>query len=365
MPKKKVVIVFGTRPEIIKISPLIPKLEKAFDLTMIHTGQHYSKNMSDTILKDLHIRKPDYNLKVGSGTQAYQVGTMTQKIEKVLLKIKPDYVVVQGDTNSTLAGALAASKQNIKVAHVEAGARCGNKDVPEELNRVMVDHISDLLFCYDSVSKSHLKSEGLVKNVYCYSNTAYEACKLNMQYANDRKILTKLGFADKKYALVTIHRAGTVENHSTLKKVIGVINHLSKRINIIFVIHPRTQKKIKSLGYKISDNIKVIDPIGYLDFIKLINDSEYVLSDSGGVVDESVTLNRPLFIFRNETERTEIIKGGKAKLLKTSPAKSQIISTLEKYIKDANLKKMRSARMKVDYNVAEKITKQIKGNITR
>lgn len=355
MRKKKIAVVLGTRPEMIKLSPLISKLDKAFKLIIIHTGQHYSKGMNKTIWEDLKLRKANYNLLVGSHKSEKQISLMVERLEKVLKKEKPDAVLVQGDTNSTLSGALAAKGQNIKVIHIESGARSGDINAPEEVNRILVDHMSYLNFCFDQESEDNIKSEGIKRNIFNYHNTAYEACKENFKISEKSKILTKLKLQDTPYILVTIHRQDNADDPKHLKKIGSLLNHIAKNNTVLFPVHPRTKKRIKSLGVKLSSNIKTVAPMGYIDFLKVLSKCKYAISDSGGVVDESVTLNIPLFILRNVTERNEIVGAKKAHLVPLNQSLASMIKKFERLTTENNLLKMKKVKLKIDYNVSKKI----------
>lgn len=357
--KKKVFVILGTRPEIIKFSPLIKKLKAAYRYKMIFTGQHYSKALTETIFQDLNLPEPDFNLKIGSGTHGEQTGKMLMGIEKILLKEKPDAVIVQGDTNSTMAGALAAAKLNIKVVHIEAGARCFNKDEPEEINRIIADHIADLNFSFSDESKQAILDEGLKKNHFKYDNTIYEATFNNSKLLHKSSILKDCELIENDFVLVTIHRACNTNEKKVLKNIVDLLNETAKEEKIIFPIHPRTKKLIKGYKLKLNKKIQLVDPVGYLDLLSLIKNSKFVMSDSGGIVDESVVLNTPLFIIRAHTERTDIVRAGKAQLLNPTQPKEKLLSEAKRRMRVNNLNKMKTTKFKFDRNVADKMIKRI------
>ena len=357
--KHKVVTVLGTRPEIIKLSPLLPKLDKVFDHIIIHTGQHYSTRMSEIFFKDLNLRVPDYNISVGSGSQAYQTGNMLVRIEEILLKEKPSIVIVQGDTNSTFAGAFVAGRLNIKVVHVEAGARSWNREMPEELNRILTDHISDLLFAYDPESKQNLLKEGIPKEKICQIfNTSFEACKRNIVLAKKSGIMKKLALKKDSYILVTIHRAENTNSKKRLSSILGAINKLAENHFIVFPMHPGTWKLAKKFGIKISRKIILTKPLGHIDFLKLLDNCICVMTDSGGIQDEAVTFNKPIFQVRNYIERERLVKKGKMVLVTTE--KKRIISLMRRYLDKGELEKIRKNRFEADYHVSDFVISKIK-----
>lgn len=276
-PKKgdkhmKISIILGTRPEIIKMSPVIRECEKRkINYFILHTGQHYSYNMDKIFFKELELPGAKYNLNVGSGTHAEKTGKMLIGIEKVLLMEKPDVVLVQGDTDTVLAGALAASKLNIKIGHIEAGLRSYDKNMPEEINRVLTDHISDYLFAPTEKAKDNLLREGIdLDKIFVTGNTIVDGIYQNLEIAKLKsKILNELDLKEREYFLVTTHRKENVDNKNRLEGILKGLELISKEydFDIVFPIHPRTSKRIKEFGLKVNDSIKVIEPLGYLDFL--------------------------------------------------------------------------------------------------
>ncbi len=317
----KLSIILGTRPEIIKLSPIIRALEKTnIDWHIIHTNQHYSENMDKIFFEELNLPKPKYNLNIGSGTHGEQTGKMLIKIEKVLLKEKPNVVIVQGDTNTVLAGALVASKLKIDVAHVEAGLRSFDKNMPEEINRVLTDHISSYLFAPTEKAKDNLLNEGIEENkIFVVGNTIVDATLQNLKIAEKNTFVREF-FENitnmEDYFLLTLHRAENVDNEERLKNIIDgiikVIDIFDK--TIIFPIHPRTKKRLEEFNLleklKSNKKIKIIEPVGYLEFLMLEKNAELILTDSGGVQEEACILKIPCITLRDNTERPETVEVG-------------------------------------------------------
>ncbi|MPW39031.1 UDP-N-acetylglucosamine 2-epimerase (non-hydrolyzing) [Thermococcus sp. 101 C5] len=310
----KPAFVFGTRPEIIKLAPVIRAFErKGIEPLIIHTGQHYDYEMSKIFLEELELHKIDYHLEVGSGTQAYQTGIAMIKIEEVLMEEKPDVTLVQGDTNTVLAGALASVKLRIPVAHVEAGLRSFDRTMPEEINRILADHASEILFAPTEDAKKNLEREGIVEGVYVVGNTIVDAVLQNSEIAERKsRILETLGLEPKEYALLTAHRAENTDSKENLKKLVEIIESLP--IPVVYPVHPRTEKRLKSFGLwerlEAKEHVVLTKPLGYLDFLKLQKNAKFVLTDSGGVQEESIILNVPCLTLRYNTERPETIKAG-------------------------------------------------------
>jgi len=306
----KVVSIVGARPQFIKLSALSPKLRKYHKEIIIHTGQHYDNELSALFFNELKIPKPDYDLEVGSGTQAEQVSKMLIKIEQVLEFERPDSVLVYGDTNSTLAGALAASKLQIPLGHIEAGMR-SYTDMPEEINRKVTDHLSQILFCPTPQAVKNLKREGITKGVALVGDLVYEALISNLQVArNNSNILKKLNLNSKNFYLATIHRAENTDYRDNLVKITKILESLDKKT--IFPVHPRTRKYLEE--YQLWNRLKktrsllLLDPISYLDMLLLEQNASLILTDSGGVQREAYFLKTPCLILRETTEWTEITK---------------------------------------------------------
>ena len=311
----KIAIVLGTRPEIIKMSPIIRECEKQeLDYFALHTGQHYSYNLDKIFFNDLELPAAKYNLDVGSGTHAEETGKMLIGIEKILRDEKPDVALVEGDTNTVLAGALAASKLHIKVGHVEAGLRSYDRTMPEEINRVLADHVSDYLFAPTEKAKENLLREGINENkIFVTGNTIVDAVYQNLEIAKRKvNVLNKLNLSPEEYFLVTAHRQENVDVKERLKDILEGLESVYTDFNlpIIYPIHPRTMKKINEFGLEVPDGIELIEPLGFLEFLQLEANAKLVLTDSGGVQEETCILKVPCVTLRDNTERLETLEVG-------------------------------------------------------
>jgi len=321
----KVSIVLGTRPEIIKFSPIIRECERlGLDYFILHTGQHYSYNMDRVFFEQLELPEARYNLDVGSGSHGEQTGKMLIGIEKVLKQEKPDIVMVEGDTNSTLAGALAAVKLHIKVGHVEAGLRSYDQQMPEEINRVLVDHCSDLLFAPTEKSKRILLGEGIPKNkVYVTGNTIVDAVYQNLNMANRKAdALNHLGLREQGYFLATVHRQGNVDNEDRFQGILKGLQMVKEKFGlpVIYPVHPRAKKRMKAFGINLK-GLMLIEPLDYLSFLQLESKARLVLTDSGGVQEETCILRVPCVTLRYNTERPETLDVDSNVLAGTEPVK--------------------------------------------
>jgi UDP-GlcNAc3NAcA epimerase len=305
----KIITVLGARPQFIKAAAVSNKLRTKHVEKIIHTGQHYDENMSKIFFDELKIPVPDYNLSVGSGNHGFQTGNMLMKIEEIYENEKPDLVLVYGDTNSTLAGALAASKLLIPVAHIEAGLRSFNRAMPEEQNRILTDHISELLFTPTETADNNLKNEGITKGVYNTGDVMYDAIINFSEIANEKsRVFDTLNVKTDEFILVTIHRAENTNDINRLKNIIEALNESNERI--ILPLHPRTKKFIENYGLKLNSNITVIEPIGYLDTIHLEKRCKKIVTDSGGVQKEAFFMGKPCITMRDETEWVETVMNG-------------------------------------------------------
>ena len=318
-------IVLGTRPEIIKMSPVIRECEeKGLDYFILHTGQHYSYEMDRVFFDELELPQPKYNLDVGSGTHAEQTGRIMIGVEKVLMKERPDIVLVQGDTNTTLSGALAAAKLQIKVGHVEAGLRSFDRRMPEEINRVLTDHISDYLFAPTEKARQNLLREGLDgSRIYVTGNTIVDAVYQNLEIAKKKvNVLKDLGLKSEGYFLVTAHRQENVDVKERLKGILKGLELIRQEFSmpVVFPMHPRTRRRIREFGLSL-DGIEVINPLGFLEFLQLEANARLVLTDSGGVQEETCILKVPCVTLRDNTERPETIEVGANMLAGTDPEK--------------------------------------------
>jgi len=339
----KVINVVGARPNFMKIAPLIRAMRKynnklpssspannaRLESILVHSGQHYDYKMSTVFFEDLEIPEPDFHLGVGSGTHAEQTGRVMIEFEKVLLKEKPDLVIVVGDVNSTLSCALAAVKLNIPVAHVEAGLRSFDRSMPEEINRMLTDAISDYLFTPSHDADENLIKEGVAKNkIFLVGDIMVDSIFFNLKKARKSSILQDFGLENeiiKDYALLTLHRPSNVDNPESFSKILEALKRISKNIPIIFPIHPRTRKQAARFGFQdfftnidaehfklpsVHHGLYSINPLGYLDFLKLMMHCKFIMTDSGGIQEESTILGIPCLTLRDTTERPITISGG-------------------------------------------------------
>ncbi|MCB9025422.1 MAG: UDP-N-acetylglucosamine 2-epimerase (non-hydrolyzing) [Bdellovibrionaceae bacterium] len=330
----KVAIVVGTRPEIIKMSSLIHEcIKQNIPFILIHSNQHYSKDMDEIFFQDLKLPPPHYNLQIGSGKHGNQTGNILIKIEPIFESEQPDIVFVQGDTNTTAAAALAATKLNIKVAHIEAGLRSYDKMMPEETNRIMVDHLSDYLFAVSNVQKNNLISEGISSNkIFVVGNTVADALFSIIDNTNT-DLLKELKLGKGEYALFTIHRAGNVDQKVNLESIIDILTSLKTEypFPLIWPIHPRTLKKIEEYKLMLPNNVIQLPPQNYLNFLSLQKNAKIILTDSGGIQEEACILKVPCITLRDNTERPETIELG-ANIL-TGLNKSKITQAIDHYNK--------------------------------
>lgn len=349
----KIAVVLGTRPEIIKMAPIIDEIiKRKIDLTLIHTGQHYDKEMSDNFFTDLEIPAPDYNINVGSGSHGKQTALMMDGIEEVLMDEKPDIVLVQGDTNAVLAGSLVASKLHIAVGHVEAGLRSFDMTMPEEVNRRVCDVTSTMYFIPTEQSAINLLAEGYSrKNLFITGNTVVDACFRHLEIAKKRgfqdDFLVSLDIDNMDNILtLTMHRAENVDDKQRVINIIGALKELNQ-MNIIFPIHPRTKKTLQDFGLfdelNNLEHVHIIKPIGYLDFLQLTSKSSLILTDSGGLQEEAITLNVPVLTLRYNTERPETVIAGGNILVGSN--KEAILENANKILNDNEFaEKMKNAK---------------------
>lgn len=308
----KIITIVGARPQFIKAAMVSKALEKMQGIkeVLVHTGQHYDNNMSRVFFNELEINELKYNLGIGSGCPGMQVGRMIESIEKVLMREKPNMVLVYGDTNSTLAGALAGAKLNIPVAHIEAGLRSFNRKMPEEINRVVTDHVSSILFAPTVTAVENLSKEGITKDkVYFVGDVMYDSI---LHYGNEAdkksKILERLNVKPKGYILATIHRAQSTDNLKNLRNIVKALDRVNWEFKIILPLHPRTRKAFKYNG--ISTDCTITDPLGYFDILKLLKNCRMVMTDSGGLQKESFFFKKHCVVLREETEWVELVERG-------------------------------------------------------
>lgn len=306
----KVVTIVGARPNFIKMAPVSKAFYKYCDEVIVHTGQHYDYEMDRIFFEELSIPEPDYHLGVGSGTHGSQTGEMLRRIEEVLIKEGPDVALVIGDTNTTLAGALAAAKIHMPIAHLEAGLRSYDKSMPEEINRVLTDHCSDILFCPTRSSMENLGREGISRDVYMTGDVMVDAMVAHYDIAVKKsRVITDLGIRRGDYYLATVHRAENTDSQSNLKNIVDALCELD---NVILPCHPRTEKRLKDFGLwgRLSERVKVIRPVGYYDILVLEKNAKKILTDSGGVQKEAYILKVPCVTMRKNTEWTETVEDG-------------------------------------------------------
>ncbi|MCD4731258.1 MAG: UDP-N-acetylglucosamine 2-epimerase (non-hydrolyzing) [Bacteroidales bacterium] len=308
--KLKLATIIGARPQFIKAAVLSNEISKRSNVEeiIIHTGQHFDENMSQIFFEQMEIPKPDYNLGINGTMHGAMTGQMLEQIEKILIDEKPDVVVVYGDTNSTLAGALAASKLHIPIAHVEAGLRSFNMKMPEEINRILTDRISKFLFCPSKTAVNNLKNEGFDNfdsEVLNVGDIMYDA----VMYFGSKSRKPDLDIPDK-FILATVHRQENTDNGSYLRSIFQAFNQISIDVPIVLPLHPRTKKAIDNYSIQISKNVHFIEPVGYLEMLYLLNNSELVMTDSGGLQKEAYFFEKPCVTLRFETEWTELVENG-------------------------------------------------------
>jgi len=300
----KIATVFGTRPEIIKMSQLIPLFDKHFDHKFVYTGQHFSENMKDIFFSELKVRNPDVIL--DSKSSDYQV--LIKSSVDALREINPDYVLVYGDTNSTLSASVAAKILNRPIIHVEAGLRSFDKEMFEEVNRIVTDHFSKILFTPTKYTEDLLHNEGIFNNVFVVGNTIVDAVKFYSDKIAQSRILEKMNFSAGEYVLLTLHRQETVDRPDRLEKIIAALSQIDQKI--VFPVHPRTELRLNEFNISLPKNVTKMPPIGYFDFLKLLENSFFVMTDSGGVQEEAITVKTPCITLRKSTERMETIEAG-------------------------------------------------------
>jgi len=332
----------GARPQFIKLSPLVKAIE-TFNQTdnpfsiqhfIIHTGQHYDHGMSDIFFDELEIPHPDLNLGVGSGPHGAQTGKMLEGIEKILMDEKPDMLVIFGDTNSTVAGALAAAKLHVPIAHIEAGLRSFNRMMPEEVNRIMSDHVSDLLLAPTPAAVNNLKKEGLDNRTISSGDIMYDTVLLNAKLAAHKShILAKLDLTPKSYAIATCHRAENTDDPQRLANIMNAFNEIAKdHLPVVFPMHPRTKNILPKVlpDWKANKNLIILEPVGYLDMVQLVEGARMALTDSGGLQKEAFFLECPCVTMRDETEWTETVEAGGNIITGADPEK--ILSAVSHWI---------------------------------
>jgi UDP-GlcNAc3NAcA epimerase len=329
---KKLLTIVGARPQFIKAAVLSRALLEhgnAFREIIVHTGQHFDKNMSAVFFDEMEIPKPDFNLNVNSLSHGAMTGKMLEGIEQIILQEQPRCVIVYGDTNSTIAGALAAKKLHIPVAHVEAGLRSFNMNMPEEVNRILTDRISDLLYCPTQKAVANLEAEGF-GHFPCRIEQVGDVMQDAALFYRERSaktsgIIAALGLSEKPYLLVTIHRAENTDDHERLRSIVDGLNKLSRKYEVILPLHPRTKSSLARHGLAL--DFTPINPVGYLDMIQLLSNARLVITDSGGVQKEAYFFRRPCITVRDQTEWTELVEAGNNTLL--TPTEEDLVSLVE------------------------------------
>lgn len=318
MTRKKIIFIAGARPNFVKVAPLISEIKRfrRFNYILVHTGQHYNFEMSRVFFQDLEIPKPDYDLGVGSGSHAWQTGKIMIEFEKVCLKEKPHLVIVVGDVNSTLACSLVAVKLDIPVAHVEAGLRSFDREMPEEINRVVTDSVSSILFTHSEEANRNLIKEGISrKKIFFVGNVMIDTLLESKVKSQKSRILERLKLKKEQYAVLTLHRPSNVDKKNTLENLLRTFKIISQKIPIIFPAHPRTAKQIRKFHlnskFHIPDSrFQIISPLGYLDMLYLVTNSKFVMTDSGGIQEETTILGVPCLTLRKNTERPVTVTHG-------------------------------------------------------
>ena len=323
MSEIRVMLVVGARPQFIKSAPLVSEIltrHRRIQLSILHSGQHYDRQMSEIFFRQLKIPRPFMNLGAGSGSHAAQTAKIMRNLEEPMLKVRPDLVIVPGDTNTTLAAALTAAKLNLPVAHLEAGLRSGDMSMPEEINRRLTDHCSQLLFAPTRTAANNLRNEGLGKLAYLTGDTMVDALRIATPFLDrtEREILERFGLTSQMYVLVTLHRPSNVDNLARLQEILAALRKVSRKVRVVFPVHPRTQSKLAEL--KITqqlarDGINLTTPLGYLEILSLMKNASSVLTDSGGMQKESFLLHVPCVTLRTTTEWPETLVGKSNRLI--------------------------------------------------
>lgn len=343
----KVLNIVGARPNFMKIAPIVREMrrrESELLPLIVHTGQHYDEAMSDSFFRDLGIPKPDFHLEIGSASHAVQTAKIMMAFEPIILQEKPDWVLVVGDVNSTIACALVCAKLGVKIAHVEAGLRSRDRSMPEEINRILTDSISDLLLTTSQDADENLKQEGVTdEKIKFVGNVMIDSLFYNLEKSKESKTCETLDLIDKDYAVLTLHRPSNVDEREVFSGLLEALISISEKLPIIFPVHPRTKGNIEKFGFAervAKSNIRLIEPLGYLDFMNLYSGAKLVLTDSGGLQEETTALSIPCLTLRENTERPITIEMGTNVLVGTNPEKIKqaafgILESAEK--KDAKI----------------------------
>ncbi|MEZ4333562.1 MAG: UDP-N-acetylglucosamine 2-epimerase (non-hydrolyzing) [Myxococcota bacterium] len=328
----RILAIAGARPNFMKIAPLMTELLRRrdrFEPILVHTGQHYDAAMSESFFRDLGIPEPDVNLGVGSGSHAEQTAQVLVAIEKLLVERRPDIVLVVGDVNSTVAATLAAVKLQIPVAHVEAGLRSGDRTMPEEINRILTDAVSEWLFTTEPAAETNLRHEGVPgEKIHFVGNVMIDTLLAHRERAQRLDTLARLGLTPRGYAVLTLHRPSNVDSPDQLRRLFGVLSRLGERIPVVFPVHPRTRNAIEKNLQGERIGLRMTEPLGYLEFLRLLMDAQMVLTDSGGIQEETTALGVPCLTLRANTERPVTVTEGTNTVVGTDP--SAIETAIEK-----------------------------------
>jgi len=360
----KLLIVLGTRPQIIKSTPIInvAMQDVEIDLNVVHTGQHYDYELSNIFYNEMNVTAPSHNLNVGSGTHGWQTGTMLIELEKTMADLEPDCVLVPGDTNSTLAGALTAAKLRIRLAHVESGARSYDMEMPEEVNRRLTDHCSDFLFTVTRNCMENLLKEGIPKErIFLVGDTMYDVLLSQMPVIRENEFLNKNNLDEEEYAVITAHRQENVDNENNLREIVKALISLVD-IDIVFPIHPRTRKRLTQMNLltmlEKAKHVRLFSPLGYHDMIKLVKNSKMLLTDSGGMQKEAFWLKTRCITLRDTTEWVETIELGVNKLVGADS--TSIINEVNKILYQGSNESLFKGNPYGDGKASENIIKIIK-----
>jgi UDP-N-acetylglucosamine 2-epimerase (non-hydrolysing) len=356
---KKLLTLLGTRPEIIKLSPLLPLLDQRFAHTVVHSGQHYSYEMDARFFEELGLRAPDRAMAVGSGTHGAQTASMLSRLEPLLFELEPDVVLVQGDTNTTLAGALCAAKLGIPVVHLEAGGRAFDRLMPEELNRVVVDHLAALLLAADHVALRNLHAEGLKgDHVHVIGSTAIDAVQNVQARLDSSDVIARLGLTPGGFVVVTAHRAGNTVP-AVLPGLLQALGEIALRHTLVWPLHPRTRAAMVEQGLAMPAGILVTEPLGYLDTLALVRGAQALLTDSGGLQEESAVLGTPTLILRFETEWEYLVDAGVHQLVGNTV--EAIRAGAERWLSADGLAKIRATPAPIRPGAAARAVEAIAG----
>jgi UDP-N-acetylglucosamine 2-epimerase (non-hydrolysing) len=355
-----ILTVLGTRPEIIKMSPLLPRFDELGRHILVHSGQHYSAEMDEIFFRELELRAPDHFLRVGSADPARQVGLIAAGVEKVILEAKPDWVVVHGDTNTTLGGALAAAKHRamgVRLAHVEAGARSFDENQAEELNRVLVDRMADLLFAPTGEDAANLAAEGILpERVRVTGNTVAESCLRMAALVGDEPPPGRKPFG---YALATLHRQEAVDDPAVLAEVWSALCDIAKLIPLVLPLHPRTRKMLALSGMGMDrTGLELLEPVGYREMTTFLKHARFCLTDSGGLQEEAAILGVPALIVRDRTEHRRYVESGIHRI--AGYAREGIVAEAELLLRDSEWNARRAVSLRLDHGVSDRIIDAIR-----